>query len=99
MKNTILSMLFAFAIIAGSCSSTRDVDVREREVRDDGTVVKKERRVDDNGVVIKKKKRDRDIFNKDKDDRDTEVKVKRDRNRDRDNDDDDDAGIVIKRDN
>lgn len=97
MKNKILPILFAVAIFLGtSCSTTRDIDVESREVRDDGTVVKKERRVDEDGIVIKKRKRDRDILENDEDDRDTEVRIKRDRDRDRD---DDDAGIIIKRDN
>lgn len=92
MKNTIISFLFAAAIMAGSCSTSRDVRMTEREERDDGVVIKRERRVDDDGVVIKKKKRDREIFDKDEDDNDTEVRINRDR--DRDNDGDRDEPVI-----
>lgn len=97
MKRSLISFVFAIAIILGSCSTSRDVRVTEREERDDGTVVKRERRVDDDGIVIKKSKRDREIFDRDEDDRDTEVRIRRER-RERNNDDDDDPAIIIERD-
>lgn len=97
MKNAIISFLFAAGILIGSCSTSRDVRMTEREERDDGVVIKRERRVDDDGIVIKKKKRDRDIFNKDEDDNDTEVRINRNRDRDRDGDSDEPA-IVIEKD-
>lgn len=100
MKIRILPILFVLAVFLGtSCSTTREIDVESREVREDGTVIKKERRIDDDGIVIKKRKRDRDILENDEDDRDTEVRIRRNRDKDRDDDDDDDAGIIIKRDN
>jgi hypothetical protein len=100
MKSAIISLVLAIGILAGSCSTSREVRITDRD-NDDGTVVKKERRVDDDGIVIKKKKRDRDILRKDEDDRDTEVRIKRDRNRDKDDDglfDNDEPAIIIDKD-
>lgn len=91
MKNAIISFVFATGILLVSCSTSRDVTVKERD--DDGTVVKRERHIDDDGIVIKKSKRDRDILNDG--DRDVRVKVRKER-RDRDRDNDEPA-IVIKK--
>ncbi len=99
MKNIIISIVFAGAILAGACSSSREVRMTERQERDDGTVIKKERRIDDDGVVIKKKKRDNEVLENDEDDRDTEVRIKRNRrDRDRDRDLEDEPAIIIERD-
>lgn len=94
MKNAIMSFVFAAGILLASCSTSRDVTVKERD--DDGTVVKRERRVDDDGIVIKKSKRDKDILNNDRDDKDIKVKVRKER-RVRDRDRDDEPAIVIKK--
>lgn len=102
MKSTIISLVLAFGIFAGSCSTSREVRITDRD--NDGTVIKKERRIDDDGIVIRKKKRDRDILRKDEDDRDTEIRIKRERGRDRDDDglfdrdDDREPAIIIDRD-
>lgn len=94
MKNAIISFVFAAGILLASCSTSRDVTVKERD--EDGTVVKRERRIDDDGVVIKKSKRDRDILNDDGD-KDVRVKVRKER-RDRDRDNDEPAIIIKKED-
>lgn len=68
----------------------RDITVKDRSERDDGTVVKRERRIDDDGITIEKRKRDKEIFDKDEDDRDTKVRIGKAKN-------DDDGGIEIRR--
>ncbi|MGE5406583.1 MAG: hypothetical protein ACM3NR_02630 [Methanosarcina sp.] len=92
MKNAIISFVFATGILLASCSTSRDVTIKERDA--DGTVVKRERHIDDDGVVIKKSKRDRDILNNDGD-KDFSLKVRKERkSRDRDRDE---PAIVIKK--
>lgn len=91
MKRAIIIMAFPALIVLGSCSTSRDVSLRDNDRHervDDwgGVVVKRQKRVNDNGVVIKREKRVKDD--------DGSVRVRKER-RERDNNDDRDPVIII----
>jgi hypothetical protein len=87
MKKTIIILAFPALLVLGSCSTSRDVSLRDNDRNDrGGVVVKRQKRVNDNGVVIKREKRVKDD--------DGSVRVRKER-RERDNNDDRDPVIII----
>lgn len=88
-------MAFPALLMLGSCSTSRDVSLRETDrnerVDDEGgVVIKRQKRINDDGVVIKRERRERD------NDEDASVKVRKERReRDRNIDDDKEPVIII----